>query len=639
MPLAPRKLSEAFLTAKTCLLTSLLMLLAVIPMGRLRAAAAQSAAAATMPAIFPLAQVQPGMKGEAYTIFEGDTIEKMDLSVIGVLHNALGPKQDVILVELHGEKVEHTGVVAGMSGSPVYIDGKLVGALSLKLGVFTKEAIGGVTPIEEMLDTAPPAEAAPANAGKSGAGSLDTGRAGTELSSATESSGGTSGWQGARVPLTGEFAERTGAGAGQYLEPIETPLIATGLYPETMEQFGKQISSWGMTMTPGGTAAASAEDKDLKPGDMVGVELMRGDLSLAPGCTVTAIDDGRVFACGHPIFGFGRVAMPLTRGHVLLTLASSMASTKIMETGGVIGTLTEDHATAIMGKLGAGPAMIPVELTYETPVAEKTYHFEVIENRQLTPTLVALAVFNGVVSNPKYGEGSTLKLEGTIEMKGHTSVRLQDLYPPTEQAIPTGFSVAGAVQSAFMTVYSNPYEPPEVSSVHVKVTALPERRSATIDNAWIEKSEVRPGETVSAKVLLRPYRGAPFVQEIPITIPPQAAAGPMQLVISDAATLNRSTEAMAASSEGRLPGLEELINLLNRSRRNDRLYATLLQSSPTLLIEDKEMPNAPTSAINVLDQRQNPGGARLLFQSRAGEWSVEMDQAIEGERMLTITVK
>jgi hypothetical protein len=218
-------------------------------------------------------------------------------------------------------------------------------------------------------------------------------------------------------------------------------------------------------------------------------------------------------------------------------------------------------------------------------------------------------------------------------------VRLQDLYPPTEQAIPTGFLVAGAVQSAFTAVYSNPYEPPEVSSVHVKVTALPERRSATIDNAWIEKSEVRPGETVSAKVLLRPYRGASFVEEIPITIPPQAAAGPMQLVISDAATLNRSTEAMAASSEGRLPGLEELINLLNRARRNDRLYATLLQSSPTLLIEDKEMPNAPTSAINVLDQRQNPGGARLLFQSRAGEWSVEMDQAIEGERMLTITVK
>jgi hypothetical protein len=174
--------------------------------------------------------------------------------------------------------------------------------------------------------------------------------------------------------------------------------------------------------------------------------------------------------------------------------------------------------------------------------------------------------------------------------------------------------------------------------VDVRVTALQDRRWAIIDSAWMEKSEVRPGETVGVKVLLRPYRGAPFIQELRVTIPEQSARGTLQLVVSDADFLNRNVPSLAAA-QGQLPGLEELIRLLNRERHNDRLYATLVQSTPTIFIEDKEMPNAPTSMINVLDQRQNPGNARVLWQSTDGEWSVEMHQVIAGQRMLTITVK
>jgi len=572
------------------------------------------------PEIMPLSQIHPGMKGVAYTIFEGDQIEKMDLVVLGTLKNALGPKQDVILVKLVGEKVEHTGVVAGMSGSPVYFDGKLAGALSLKLGIFTKEAIGGVTPIENMLDVEK-AAATPA----------------TPMPGATPAN--PTSIADARIPLPENYAHQTSAGAGQFLVPIETPLISTGLYPETIAQFGKQLSGFGMTMMAGGTAAPSPDDANLKPGDMVGMELVRGDLSIAPGCTVTLVEADRVLACGHPIFGFGAVAMPLTRGHVILTLASSMASTKVMSTGGTIGTLTQDRLTAVMGKLGPGPAMIPMDVQLATPSGEKSFHFEVIESPQLTPLLVAMAAYNGIVSSPAYSEGSTLSLEGSIDIKGHTPVRLEDLFAPTDAPIPTGIFVATSVQSAFARVYSNPYELPHLSRIQIRVTTMPERRVATIDNAWIEKSEVRPGETVAVKVQLRPYRGAPFIQEIPVKIPEQSAHGILQLVVSDAETLNRNVQSLAGSSQTQLPGLEELINLINRERQNDRLYATLFQPTPTLLVEDKEMPNAPASAINVLDQRQNSGGARLLGQSKAGEWSVEMHQVIAGERSLTITVK
>jgi hypothetical protein len=216
---------------------------------------------------------------------------------------------------------------------------------------------------------------------------------------------------------------------------------------------------------------------------------------------------------------------------------------------------------------------------------------------------------------------------------------MDDLFAPTDLPIPSGMMVALAVQGAFSRIYSNPYERPEIKGIHLHVTELAERRWAMIENAWAEKSEVHPGETLAVKVLMRPYRGAPFIQELPISIPAEVARGTLQLVISDADTVNRNLEFLTSNSQAQLPGLEELIKLVNRTRQNDRLYATLLQPTPTLFVEDKEMPNAPVSEINVLNERQNPGGARVLWQSTAGQWSVEMHQVIAGEHSLTITVK
>jgi hypothetical protein len=575
-------------------------------------------------ALFPLNDVKPGMKGEVYTIYEGDTIEKVDLVVLGVLKNALGPKQDIILVQLLGDKAEHSGVVAGMSGSPVYFDGKLAGALSLKLGVFTKEAIGGVTPIASMLDVIDSPKAVPVPTAAAGTPPVNTGALNYS----------------ARVPLPQNFATATGAGSGEFLVPIETPMIATGVYPETMAQFSKELAGWGMSMVAGGSAAPSPDDAQIKAGDMVGVELIRGDLSLAPGCTVTRVEaDGKLLACGHPIFSFGNVSIPMVRAHVITTLASAMASTKIISTGGIIGTLTQDRVTAIGGQLGPEPPMIPLEVELTTPTEQRDFHFEVIESPQLTPALVALATYNGIVGSTAYSEGFTLQLDGKIEIKGHTPVELNDLFAPADIPVPGGFFIAGSVQQDFSRIYTNPYEVPHVTGIHIKVTALAERRSATIENAWIDKNELAPGETASVKVQLKPYRGPSFVQEIPVTIPLQAARGNLQLIVSDAETVNRTIASAAATSEGQLSGLEELIQLMNRDRSNDRLYATLLQPTATLLVEDKVMPNAPTSEISVMNHRQNMGAVRVSNQSKAGEWSVAMHQVISGERTLAIVVK
>src|SRR3984885_10063905 len=453
----------------------------------------------------PIDQIQPGMKGVAYTIFSGDTVEPMDLTVIGVLHNALGPKVDVILVQLLGDKPEHSGVVAGMSGSPFFINGKLAGALSLKLGMFTKEAIGGVTPIANMYDinNALPADGASKVTAASPLPNPDA-------SSWATMSGG---FSAPRIPVSPELARRASIDSGSYLVPIETPLIMTGVYPETIAQFASQFSALGMTAMVGGKAAPSPEDAKLKPGDMVGMELVGGDLSLDAGCTVTAIVGDRVFACGHPLFSFGDVSIPLTRGHVGMTLNSSMASTKIMSSGSVIGTLTEDRTTAVMGRLGAGPRMIPMDVAIATPQEEKRFHFEVAELRQPPPLVVAVSALNGISGNTAYTEGTTLQLSGAIDVRGHGSVKLEDFFAPQDSGAPSGLQIAFAVLRTFSEIYTNPYEPPKIDKISLRVTSLPEHRSATIESAWSEKSEVEPGETIGVKVLLRPYRGSPFIQE------------------------------------------------------------------------------------------------------------------------------
>ena len=577
--------------------------------------AAFCANASDDPATFPLSEVHPGLKGYTDTIFSGDTVERVDLEVIGVLHNAVGPKQDVILVRLLGDKVAQTGVVAGMSGSPVYFDGKLGGALALKLGSFTREAIGGVTPISEMIDVEKSAEAT------------------------SEKRGLTAAAAPIQTTIPQNFTKETSAGAGQTLVPIETPLIFTGLFPQTLVQFSNVFSSWGMAMSAGGSAAPAPSDADLKPGDMVGIDLIRGDFSVSSGCTVTMIDAGHVLACGHPVFGFGAVTMGLSRAHVVMTLASAQESTKIIDTGGEIGTLTQDRQTAVMGTLGAGPEMIPVHLTVDSAGGQKEYSFEVAPIAQLTPQLVAIATYNGITGTPEYAGGKTLELDGTISIKDHSSVQLENTFSATDAAAQTGLSAALSVQQTFSDIYSNPYEVPQIKNIDLHVKELTDRRWATIDSVWADKTEAHPGDTVDLKVLLRPYRGAAFVQDIPITIPAQTAPGNVAVVVSDASYLNRNVQLAAFTSEGKLPGLEQLISLVNQERRNDRLYATLLQATPTLLVDDKQMPNVPASAINVLDERPNPARARLQLQSAAGEWSVDMNQVISGQQFVTIAIK
>ncbi len=597
-------------------------------------AAPISRAAGDQTPILPLDQVKPGMTGIAYTIFAGDKIEPFDVEVIGILPNLMGPKQSIILVQLHVEKAEHTGVVAGMSGSPVYVDGKLMGALSLKFGVFVKEPLAGVTPIQDILSI-PTGDPLPAKT----LSVRSNGAQGSELAADRE-------WTGTQntksasphYPVPQNWAQAIGAPGDAYLEPIAAPLVFSGFAPATLRHYAAEWAPYGMVAAAGGTAPAAVDDAKIVPGDMVSMVLVQGDISMSAACTVTAVRDDRVYACGHPLFGLGASDMPLARGRTLTTLASDFNSTKIVNAGGVIGTLTEDRLTAVMGRIGPAPQMIPVDLTVVTPAGEKQFHSEMISNPKLTPLLMGIIAFNGLTQNTAYGEGSTMKLSGNIDIDGHSPVSLEDMYAPTDQFVPDGTFVASSVQTTFTRIFSNPYEMPKIDKVTLRVEATPERRVASILNAWSDVSEAQPGDPVTIKVLLRPYRGAPVIRDVPITIPAQTTRGTtMRVQVSDADSLNRIPNLVAA--QGRLGGLDQLISLINRERRNNQLYVTLMKPTPTLLVEDKELPDAPLSQINVLDQRRLPGNSALLRESTAGEWSIRMDEIISGSTSVYIKIR
>jgi hypothetical protein len=567
----------------------------------------RAAVAAETTETMPLSDVRPGMQGYAYTIFAGDQIEKFDLVVLGVLDNFLGPRESIILVQLKGEKVEHTGVVAGMSGSPVYLEGKLAGALSLKLGVFTKEPIAGVTPIHEVMDPLAQVSGAKATA--------------LNFSQAT--------------PVT-----NGGLPSGSALQPIETPLIFSGFPTGSLQPFAAQIQSFGFVAAQGGTATPRADDAHLVAGDMAGMVLVQGDASINSACTVTAVRGDQVFLCGHPFLSLGNVQLPMARTRVVTTLSSSLASTKIVNLAGNIGTITGDHVTAVTGKLGLSPTMIPLDLTINAPVGQKKFHFELVNHPKLTPLLVALTIFNGLSQNSVYGEGTTLHLSGEIRLKGHAPVQIENTFAPGDFMSPDGLPIALTMQSVFARLFTNTFEATVVDNISLKVESVPGRQSFGIDSAWLEKGEAAPGETLRVRVLLQPYRGTPRVVETSVHVPEQIARGTtLRVLVTDADTLNRASRGFSLATAGGAGGMDQLIALLNRERRNDRVYVGLFSPSPTLLWDDKELPNVPLSEINVVDGRPAPGSVQVLRESLAGESSIPLDGPVSGVISLNLQIR
>ena len=556
----------------------------------------------------------------AYTVFQGVKPEPMDLEVLGVLHNVNGPRGNIILIRLKGQKVEYTGVVAGMSGSPVYIDGKLAGALAFRIGEFSKEPIAGVTPIADMLeinalDKSPAEEASAAKP-------------------AVSNAAGKTAAPGSSVSLSGSpqaFAN--------YLKPIETPLVFTGFSEETVRLFAPMFASAGIVPVMGaGSVSESKQPEPLEAGSAVSAILVRGDLDIAATCTVTYIDPQRLLACGHPLLQFGSVDLPMNKAEVLATLPSPLNAFKIVNTTERAGVFVQDRHTGILGVFGKQPEMIPVTLTIREGGEPKEFHYEVLNNPRLSPVAIMATVFNALHGVNEYGEEITYRLNGTIDVKGFPAVGLKNMFAPAENGQPAAMAAAISLGERFGRIYDNPYNAPAVKSVKLDFNLVRERRWARLESARTDVNEVRPGDEIIVETVLAPYRGERVVRQIPVKIPTSASKGNLRILVSDGDTLDRVNRTNPAF--GRKLDLASTIALLNKEHANNRLYVSLLEADPEARVADKVMPTLPISVMNIMDGMRGNQEMIVSGESNVDETATpSLDYVVSGAQLLTVTVK
>ncbi|HEY1239836.1 MAG TPA: hypothetical protein VGF16_04725 [Bryobacteraceae bacterium] len=585
--------------------------------------------------IMRLSEIKPGMKATAWTVFQGTQPEPVPIEILGLWKNQWGPKQDVILGKMGG-KAARTNVAGGMSGSPVYIDGKLIGAVALRLSTFSPDAICGITPIELMLEINDFDQSRPADARTPE----------KVVASAAEA---------LSIPdLLGQFVSAGTPSAplqpAAAMVPIEAPLQFSGFTSETMRQFQPVFQQLGITAVQGGAGAGLYKNKPgpgwqtaLNPGEPVAGVLVDGDIGVTGLGTVTYNDGKRVLAFGHPFFNLGPINMPMSKGEVVMTLASQYQPNKFANATEIVGALHQDRHSGIMGILGEESNMIPVSVSVralkedETVARQKDFHFNVFVQQKWTPTLMMLTLFNSLSDLNEFADEATYRLSGKVEMNGQSNLSLSTMQASGELPAPAPMILANWWADKFNRLYLNNVKTPDVKRVSVTVDLLPERRIATIENAWVANPDLRPGDVVPVKVFLRPYRGEPIQREFKIKIPEGMAKGDHRILLSDAETLNRVQN--QAGLVNRFLDLPETVSLINQERSNNKLYVSLVQSSPTAYLDDKTLPSLPSSVLNVMQTGRASNRAMITSPETATEQlSLPFDYVITGSYSLRIHV-
>jgi hypothetical protein len=574
--------------------------------------------------IMPLREVKAGMKGTAWTVFQGSEPEAVPIEIIGLAKNMWGPNQDVILGKMGGKAVR-TNVAAGMSGSPVYINGKLVGAVALRLSVFSPDAICGITPIELMLEI----------------NDFDKSRP-----------------EDARTPeklLAGSRPAEPGAqvaGGFQTMVPIDSPLSFSGITDSALREFGPMFQGMGIHAVQAGGGGSGVHtnrpapgwEHSLNPGDSVAGLLVDGDMSATVFGTVTYNDGKRVLAFGHPMFNLGPINMPMSRSDVVTVLASSYQPTKMANATDVVGSLRQDRHSGIMGVLGTTSEMIPVTMKVrsldekEAVRSQKEFHFNVFVHQKWTPYLMMLTLYNSISGLNDFVDEATYRLNGKVELNGTGNIALSTMAASGDMPMPAPMALAGWFGDKFNRLYLNNINVPNVKSVNVTVDLIPDRRVAVIDNAWAANTEVQAGDEVPVKVFLRPYRGELIQREFKVKIPEGLAKGDHRILLSDADTVNRMQS--IAGFANRYMNLPETVSLINQERTNNKLYVSLVQASPTAYYDDKTLPSLPSSVLNVMQAGRAANRGLVTSPETATEqMALPFDYVVTGSYSLRIHVK
>jgi hypothetical protein len=554
----------------------------------------------------------------------------MDVEVLGVLRGARGPGHDLILAVLKGPKAEYTGVVAGMSGSPVYVGSRLLGSVSYRFGQFSKEAIAGITPIQQMIEVRDlpfPDAGIAANL--------------TQSISVPAS----------MLPASADRAQfdrssnTLASSPSMTFQAMETPLSMSGFHPEAIRFWQQQVGGTGLDYIAAGGSGSSLpvaagephmSTVPVLPGSAVSLQLIRGDLELAATCTVTYVDPKQLLACGHPVLQAGTVSLPMTTAEVVVTLASPYSPFKIINTGETIGAFTEDRDAAIRGVLGARAHMIPLHIAIHSPSGTRELHMEILDLPALTAQAMMVSLYESLLESNRSTAETSYHVQGSIDVEGASDSPI-DLWAsasdqansPIEAAILSGLS--------FARIYQNGARQGSIHSIELHVDEIPGRVSLDLESAHIVSSDiVHAGDTVIVEATLRPWRQPARNLRIPVTLPARLEPGNLRLLVSDAGTLDRTLDQPRLSSH---PADLEAVVARARSRHPaNRLYVSLLVPETQAGLDGHTLTSLPLSMANALEPMRAAQDVSLNGESASLAAQVPVDGVINGFQILNLHI-
>ncbi|HEV8336779.1 MAG TPA: SpoIVB peptidase S55 domain-containing protein [Candidatus Polarisedimenticolia bacterium] len=568
---------------------------------------------------YPPEQIRPGMTGVGRTVFQGHVPEEFEVEFLGILKNAIGPGQDMIVSRLHGKNVERTGVIAGMSGSPVMLDGKLVGAISYRLGAFEKEAIAGITPIADMLKV-PGKTPARSTASPTSAGAL------------------LAEWTAPPAAASGDSSDLPEAGAA--MRRIGTPLVFSG-FPESVIRMATPLfRARGFEPVQGGGGGSAGGEYPIEPGVPLAVALISGDLSIAATGTLTHVEGNRIWAFGHPFFGTGPVDYPMLRAEIVVTYPSAMGSFKISNATSTIGTLKGDRLTGIEGEIGPAPRMLPVSIVHASPEGERRMNYEVVENRILTPLLLGIAVQASLQRIVEYSAEETLRTELRIDLEGHPPV----VYAAVDanQGGPqsgTPADVARDVATIFNAVYGNRFSEVRVKSLAMRAESIPQARMARIGEVSVTPATARAGEDLTVSVSIQPYRAEPFLRRFRVRVPPDTPKGPLLLTVSSARNLNQIEGNLLQRRFTGAEDVDDVIRFLNGLRSDEKVYLQLARRSLGAVVQGEALPSLPLSVMFTLGSSRYAAEEYPYPDLPLLEDSQKTDFVLTGGRRMSVQVR
>ena len=548
-------------------------------------------------------ELRRGMSGFGLTTFQGTQIDTFQVEILGVLKGALGPRMDMILARLSGGPLEHTGLIRGMSGSPVYIDGRLIGAIAYGF-YFSKDPIGGITPIAHMLDVATREHPAPSQYGKV-------------------------------LELDEETTRLLGGEGGSTLAPLGMPIAVSGFSPRGRQVLRDALDAPNIQLldSPAGQGL-SDQEVSIAPGAPLAVQLIRGDYSAAGIGTLTWVGDGRFVGFGHPMFFLGATNLPATGAYIHQVIPIQTFSFKLGTPTSAIGAVRQDRLPAIAGTLGEAPDMLPVRVTLRSAAGDHAFRCEVLRHPELSASFVRSVLFNSLETAEKLFGDATLRMRSHIALADGRTVEREQMYS-------SGVALLRAVIDAVQPVnvlLNNPFAGLALDSLHFELEIGETLAQARIAGLRLSPPEPKVGQRVSLQATLQPYRAEPVTERLELSLPAHLEPGPFVVRVGSGVASTR-WEA-ARQPDAFVPrNATDMIALLERTGAADELVVEIFRAEPGFTVNGRELPGLPPSALAVLSADRSAGHLGPVQGEVVLRRTLTTDYVLFGEQSLDITLR